>query len=236
MNKNIIVLISLLPVIGLAEEAFFTASPTNAQKGIVVVPLAQTEHSKERLSFIKQQKMKGYIEKEENGAKELIAMGQGHLENEINNTADPQDTHLKTDFSAIKLAFKFEPISFIQPIGFAVGGVYLDDLGWTAISTFFNDDSLGVCSYKLNNMAVSNGAVMVPQEMIIRDVNDKMTDIFVEGSVKSGFVYHVNWSDDIYNHFFECGKMSYDKKTINMMVDFAKRIDRAVVKNSSVLP
>jgi len=196
MKKNILTLalIAALPSLSFADDTFFTADPSKAETGVTIVPLSKMNPSKEMLSFLEQQKTKGFSDKESNEPQQMIKTGKFYL-NEINDNSDPTDTHMKSDLSKIKLAFKFKPIPFIKPIGYAVGGMYIKDSGWTAISTFFNDKELGTCKFKLNNMKLSNGAVRIAKETVRNDINNKITNVFVEGSVNSGFIYNVDWND-----------------------------------------
>lgn len=201
------------------------ADPSKAQSGIIIIPLAQMDSSAEALSFLQQQKSLGYSIKESNDPKEMIKMGKDY-HNEINDNPDPTDTSMKSNLSKVKLAFKFKPISFINPVGFAVGGMYIQDSGWTAITTFFNDKDLGACKFKLNNMKLSQGAVRIAKETVRYDINKKVTNVFVEGSTHSGFIYNVDWNDPTFNYFLECANMNFDKDITNRMIELAKKIDK----------
>lgn len=227
MKKIIFVLVLLftLPIKSFAEDTFYTANSSTAQNGIIILPLAQIDPSKEALNYLQQQKTQGYAIKESSDPHEMLKMGKSY-QNEINDNSDPKDTHMKSDLSKIKLAFKFKPISFIKPIGYAVGGMYIKDSGWTAISTYFNENDLGTCKFKLNNMKLSQGAVRIPQETVRYDINKKVTNVFVEGSVKSGFIYNIDWHDQTFNYFLECANMNFDKNITNRMIELAKKIDK----------
>ena len=221
-------IILFLPIISFAaDETFYTADPSKAKTGIIIVPISESNLSKEDLYFLEQQKTKGYADKESNEPKEMISSGKNYAE-EINDNDDPTDTHLKSTLSKIKLAFKFKQIPFLTPIGFAVGGLYIKDSGWTAISTFFNDKNLGACKFKLNNMSLSHGAVQIPEETVRYDINKKVTNIFVEGSFHSGFIYNVYWNDSTFNYFLECANMKFDNKIKTRMVKLAKKIDKNI--------
>ena len=223
-----IALITILPMTAFADKTFYTAQQSNAQSGVIIVPLSKMNPSNETLSFLEQQKTKGYSIKESNDAIDMLKAGKQNYSNEINDTSDPTDTHMKSDLSKIKLAFQVKPIPFIKPIGFAVGGKYIENSGWTAISMFFNDKNIGACRYKLNNMKISDGAVLIPEETVQHDINNKITNIFVEGSVRSGFIYNVNWNDATYNHFLECANMKYDHNITSQMIELAKKIDKNI--------
>lgn len=217
-----------IPTIVFADDSFYTANPANAKSGIIIEPLSKINPPKETLSLINEQKTKGYSEKISSDALEMLKANKRGYTDEINNISDPTDTHMKSNLSRIKLAFDFKPAPFIHPFGYAVGGEYINDAGWTAISTFFNEDNIGACRYKLNNMKIANGAVRIPKEIVRYDINKKVTTIFVEGSVKSGFIYNVTWNDATYNHFLECANMNYDKNITNRMIELAKKIDKTI--------
>lgn len=232
MKKYIFILVLLLGALSIkvfADDAFYTANPASAQNGIIIVPLSQMNSSKEALDYLRQQKTQGYAFKESNEPREIIKERKNYL-NEINdNSADPADTHMKSSLSKVKLAFKFKTIPFIKPIGYAVGGTYIKDSGWTAISTYFNENDLGACKFKLNNMKLSQGAVRIPQETVRYDINKKVTNVFVEGSTNSGFIYNVDWHDPTFNYFLECANMSFDKDITNRMIELAKKIDKSII-------
>src|SRR6476469_4971826 len=208
--KKFIFALSMLPACALAEppiDSIYTADPNNGPRGIVIVPSSKIANPPLVTANLMEQKTKGYVYTEKNNA---LAIMKDNKNIEINDINDPTDTHMKSDMSKIKLGFKFNPISFINPIGYAVGGTYIKDKGWTAIYSFFNDKELGSCSFKVNSMALSHGAVIIAKDTIEYLVNDKISSIYVEGSPKTGFVYTVTWDTNDYNYLLECANTKYD--------------------------
>jgi hypothetical protein len=216
----------MAPVMAHAEDTFYTADPNTTQKGIIIVPAKKMSMSPDLLSNLNEQKEKGYLYKESNDAIEMIRDSKNHYASELNNVSDVRDTHMKSNLQNIQLAFDFKPTSLINAQGYAVGGNYIDGKGWTAISTFFNDEQIGACRYKINNMALTGGAVRIAAEAVRYDINGKVTDIFVEGSPKSGFMYYVMWNDNDHNYSLECANMKYEKNIQSKMISLAKSLDK----------
>jgi hypothetical protein len=223
MKKTLVLLINLFPLAGMAYSTFYTADISKAPEGIVIVPAAKIDNSHRLIANLNEQKTKGYVYSEKNNALAIMKDNRNPEINDIIN--DPTDTHMKSDIKKIKLGFNFKPLACINAIGYAVGGAYIADKGWTAISTFFNDKELGSCNFKVNNMALSHGAVMIPQEQVQYDVNNKITSIYVEGSPKSGFVYNVMWDEHDYNYSLQCANQKYDADITVKMIQLAKKID-----------
>jgi len=157
----------------------------------------------------------------------MIKDTRNQYRSDINNLDDPKDTHMKSDFNKIKLGFKFTPINFINNIGYAVGGAYIENKGWTAISSFFEDKEIGACKFKVNSMKLSHGAVRITEEQITHEINGKVTSIYIEGTPKSGFVYNVMWDDNDYNYFLVCANPKYDAAITFKAIQLAKKIDKS---------
>lgn len=235
MKKSIslaIFAISFSPLV-FAYPVFSSAGLPAPGSGITIVPEKMMNLSPEmRRAESKgraQQKAKGYIEEESSYPKYLIKMGKLGAE-DINKNNDPYDTHMKYSPSQIKLAFEYKPTTAIKTsnvIGFAAGGLYIKDLGWTGIAEFFNAKDIGTCKYNLDNMKVANGAVQISAESVRYDINKKPTDIFVKGSINAGYIYSISWFDPVYQHTLECANMNYDDRTMTRMISLARNIDMA---------
>ena len=231
MKKYILTTISimfLLPVVSFSDQEFFTASPSNAKTGIIIVPLVQMSNPESIAAYLEDQKTKGYSLKESDEVKQMIKESHANYLSEINNISDPKDTHMKSDLSKIQLAFKYKGVPFLNSVGYAPGGTYIPNAGWTVIGTFFNDKEIGACEYRLNNMKLAKGAVLIPQESVRYDINNKVTNIFIEGSKHSGFMYNVTWNDETYNHFLICANLNLDNNITNRMIELAKKIDKTI--------
>lgn len=230
MKKSILTtcLLSLLPLTSYANEEFYTSSPQNAKKGIFIVPIAEMSSPESVTAYLNDQQSKGYSLKESNEVKQMISASLAKYSSEISNNSDPKDTHMKSNLSNIQLAFKYKGVPFINAIGYAAGGSYIPNAGWTTIGTFFNESEIGACEYRLNNMKLANGAVLLPKEAVRYDINNKVTTVYVEGSKQSGFMYNVTWNDDTYNHFLICANMTLDNTITNRMIELAKKIDKII--------
>jgi hypothetical protein len=136
------------------------------------------------------------------------------------------DTHIKASYKEIKLAFPYKEIPMQEGstiIGYAAIGEWHD--GWTGINVFFENKDLGICSYELNNMAISHGAVNISEDVARYDINKMPNTLLVEGSTKSGFLYRINFFDSQFSKSLECAKTKFDKSTTNKLIGFAKVLD-----------
>lgn len=222
MKKSLFIL-TILPTIVYAQDSFYTADPNKAPKGIIIVPAAKISNPKNIMKNISEQKSRGYVYNIHNNA---FAMINDNKNPDINNIDDPKDTHMKSDLTKIRLGFNFKPVSSINAIGYAVGGAYIENAGWTSISTFFNDKEIGSCEFGVNSMKLSHGAIRIAQEDVRHDVNNKITTVYVEGAPKLGFIYYVMWNDNDYNYSLQCANTIYDSTITTKMISLAKNIDK----------
>ena len=247
MYKKIflIILIFLAPF-SLQAEHVYSSDELELQQilnklphaGIEIVPLAEMDLSPEELaatiSHNNESKTMGYIKNTiSTYPKQLLNIRQ---QNNLTSASDSKskdqynsifvDTHMKTRITNIKLAFKFNglDISPSNVIGFAPIGGYVST-GWTGIKEFFIDKSLGTCAFTINNMALLHGGVKISKEAVRYDVNKKPGTLKVEGSNSTGFIYHIDWFDQQYEHDLECANSKYDKKLTESLIAFAQRID-----------
>lgn len=216
--------------------AYVKKEPFDASKGplpgsgVKVLPLNNVNipdsFKKKILSNMAQQKLKGYYFLQSDYPKQVLIKNKNSLF-EVDNSMNPFDTHLKKNLSATKLAFSYKGISNISSknfIGYAVLGMWKNN-GWTGIKAFFNDKDFGTCTYSLNNMALTKGAVQIPIEIVRHDINHKITVIDIKGNEGDGFIYTISWFDKIFSHDFECVNMKYDLTITEKMIGFAQEID-----------
>lgn len=88
-------------------------------------------------------------------------------------------------------------------------------------------NGVGVCNYSENNIKLSHGSIIIPEEDARKDINGKYTTIDIEGKKKSGFVYDIRWYDDNFFRQLECTSPQYDPDITQKLVELAKKIDKA---------
>lgn len=216
-----------------AENNVDTTGLPLSGSGVTIVPAkkmnlpASVAASQKLRAF--QLKTNGYIMLESSYPKYLVDMGK-YGPKGINRSFNAADTNMKYSPDQIKLGYEYHPIKIIQSeniLGYSASGTYIKDKGWSGIDTFFNFKNVGTCKYSLDNMKLTNGAVEISAETVRYDVNKKPTDIFVQGSVNSGFVYSVNWFDNSFAHALDCASMNYDKNLIEQVIALANKIDKS---------
>lgn len=227
-------LMILSPTLAFADSVFSTVGLPTPGSGVTIVPTASMNLPNATPEIASasypQENTKDYSESESSYPSFLLKMGK-HGATDLSENTDPEDTHMKRSASQIQLAFHLNPL--IEPnlipakdmLGYAAGGLYLKDRGWSQISAFFNAKEIGTCKYTLGNFKITNGAIQISAEHVRYDINKKPTDIFVTGSINSGFIYSVSWFDDTYQHTLECANMNDDKAITQRMIELSRKID-----------
>jgi hypothetical protein len=146
-----------------------------------------------------------------------------------------QSTHLRKQVNDLKLAFKFKGVpegntlaagGNITILGVAPkGGFHQDKGGWSGAGQFFDAKNIGSCAYSVMNVKASNTAARLAMEDVTYSVNNKVTISFVEGNKNSGFIYKVEWYDDITFHELECANMKYSEDMTKTVIALANQID-----------
>lgn len=190
------------------------------------------EFKKEISSNLMQQRTKGYKTSNDEFINFLLKLPERAPAEivEFKNNKNVGDTHLKSNFTEIKLAFKFKKITAIKQeniIGYAPIGSYLQkgkkDLGWSGIRVFFKDPMLGVCSYSFMKIQ----AVQLVKEGIKYQVNKKPSNYMVEGNYNIGFLYSLSWYTDNSMSTLECANVSLDRSNENKIISLADKIDQS---------
>jgi hypothetical protein len=204
--------------------------------GVLIVSSSEinvpNEFKKKIQANMLQMKSKGYYNSSSPDAQKLLAMKNINvvaLQNNGNeNPTDIQDTHMKSSIANVGLAFSYPELPNINEknvIGYAAGGMWTDS-GWTGIKEFFNDSTLGTCSFSLFNMALAYGNVRIGEDSVMYEVNKKAGTTEVYGSKTTGFTYNVSWYDNTYSHELECASPDFSKSTISKMIAFSNQIDK----------
>lgn len=136
------------------------------------------------------------------------------------------NSEIRKNHNEIAFAYSYlgTPSSeIIEHYGYAPIGAY-KETGWTGGVEFYKT-SFANCSYMENNMLAANGAVRIYENEATKDINGKYTFIEIEGNESSGFLYRVQWFDDIFNRDLECATREYSVETRNNVINLAKKID-----------
>jgi hypothetical protein len=209
--------------------------------GVMVVPPSELQIPEDQKIKIQsnmlQMKAKGYYDSDAPDAKNLLAMKNVKLvalqAKQSGKPNDPQDTNLKSSIADVGLSYNYSGIAFIPKqnvIGYAAGGIWIDNKGWTDIKEFFNDPELGVCTFTLHNMVSFHGNVRIGEDSVRYDVNKKPGTVSVYGNNTSGFTYNVSWYDNTYDHELECAQNTYNRTTLSKMIAYSNIIDKDLSK------
>ena len=209
--------------------------------GIQIVPRSQLnlpeEYLKQGLAEIKQRKELGYVEKDDPYITELLAMKKTAA-NDINlyaSNLNSESTHLRKSVHDLKLAFEFPGaeskgnlhyVQGMQILGAAPQGGYDQDAGWSGALTFFAYRDVGVCAYGVMNVEASGTAAMLAAEDVTYEINDKPTLIKIDGKPDYGFLYKVEWFDEVNFHELQCATQEYTPEVKKSVISLAKKLDK----------
>ena len=140
------------------------------------------------------------------------------------NSTNPVDSHLRSSYKKIPLAFKFSGIPKVdgRVIGYAAAGGYSQQGGWDGVVTFFEEKDLGICSY--TTFAIQK--VLLAEEKTDYSVNKKPTVNSIRGNKKSGFLYSLNWYTNNRLHSIECANRSFEPSLMGKIKNLANRVDK----------
>jgi hypothetical protein len=209
------------------------------KSGVFVVPSSAinipSEFKKKIQNNLVEMKTKGYYNSISTDAQNLMANKNVNLVAlQSKGKSDINDTNMKSSIAEVGLAFPYPGIPNIDKnnvIGYAAGGMLVENKGWTGIKEFFNDPELGTCNFFLSNMALSHGNVRIGEDSVQYVVNKKAGTTEVYGSNSTGFTYNLSWYDDTYSHELECATPKFSKATIKKMITLAKEIDEKLTKS-----
>lgn len=179
-----------------------------------------------------QMESQGYSDEDSYRPRELLNFKR-HAEMQFKMYKDDNrdsSTHIRQSAKELKLAFKYKGIPktlLSKTIGFVPQGSFHEE-GWSGIVQFFEDKKIGTCAYAHRDVIASHTAAEIALEDVTYDVNDKATLKTVKGSAENGFVYRVEWFDDIAFHELECANMTYSSDINDSVIGLANSIDSAI--------
>jgi hypothetical protein len=198
---------------------------------VIVVPLASMHLTPTQLKTmtddVAQQKANGYVMQTLSYPAFLLRLGQLNAA-DINKSTDPSGSLIKSSLSKFKISPAYQALSAVAPSdvrGFSVGGVYLKNLGWSGMTEYFNAPGMGTCQYNIENLPVTKVTVYASAETVSYDIHGKVTDKYVQGSPKSGFLYSLSWFDRSYIQTLMCANKDYDASIMGKMISLANTID-----------
>lgn len=220
MKKLILAALIFTPLIANAEVSVLKPDMLNIPDAL----------KKELIERKVQQETKGYYETTPRYADYLKSV-KSIAKREIRafSKADQYDTHLKSSYKDILLAFDYVPKKDIdneQTIAYAPIGSYVKEKGWTGIKVIFEKD-FGTCSYSYFNLKLSNGFVDLNQDFTTYKVNKKPSTESVEGNKHDGFVYSLDWYTKDSMSQLECLNSKFDKSIMQKLIALANKIDNS---------
>lgn len=246
--KRFVIILGLIPSLAFsftdAEKDIFTQEnikvlqskglPT-PDSGVELVPRSSLMSSdwqkqKDEKANLNQKKL-GYVKEDSARAQELLHFDEVVKTNQAAEAKmyKPSDTHLRHSVSDVLMAYTYVGVPEAEMkefLGIAPAGSYVNSptLGWSGAVEFFRN-SIGTCAYTENNLRISHGAARIAQEDARKDVNGKITLVFITGTDASGYLYRVKWFDNNFIRELECANSKYSVNTIKAVIDLAKRID-----------
>jgi hypothetical protein len=241
---NIFIVLLIMPVTACASYPS-EKPPENIsdfqypKSGVFVVSPSEinipSEFKKKIQNNLVEMKTKGYYSSISTDAQNLMAKKNVNLiALQSNGKADINDTNMKSSIAEVGLAFPYSGMPNVDKntiIGYAAGGMLVENKGWSGIKEFFNDPELGTCNFFLSNMALSHGNVRIGEDSVQYVVNNKAGTTEVYGSKSTGFIYNLSWYDDTYSHELECASPKFSKSIIPKMIAFANNIDKGLSKS-----
>ena len=243
MNKKIVLLSLCLSALSInsysSEQSIDDFMREKMQKegfdpngGVTIVPTAKLSAPKSLKNEWnvrrQEQKIKGYQSIYSDRAKELLQMGDVvHLTYKASaKNNDPNSSLLRKHMSEINMAYKFTPVPLSDTsklYGFAACNTFNN--GWTGVVEFFQNKEAENCAYTENNVTLTHAAVKVDEEVVLYDINNKVTTVNVEGNKDSGYVYTIDWMDSHFFRTLECASKRYSSDITASVIALARRID-----------
>lgn len=248
--KHVLVCLLLMTLfkVCLAEDKHYTSSEDlNAQinnylksqnlplsnSGIQIVPaqtlFASPAVKNKDFAMLYEQKKNGYVEEENPRAKELLEFKHiaSYQYKKFANALDPESTQLRHSTEELKMEYAFRGVPkdlMSHFTGVAPFGAFHEG-GWDGAVQFFENNETGSCAYTEHNLQLSHGGARLAKEAVTYEVNNKPTLLLVKGSKNAGFVYEVNWFDNLFAHTLECANRTYDLTITKNVVQLANKID-----------
>jgi hypothetical protein len=247
--KKIIIFLSVIPFMAYAitqeqKDAAYQANIKELQhlglptpdSGVQLVPRESLKMQKwKKQQFASESnelKENGYIKKSSDRAYELI-----HIQEQIKKNNPKQDalykdtsSELRKSPAAMRFAYTYVGVpnnDIVALYGIAPVGTYVKEPqeGWTGAVTFFKS-SFASCAYTENNMVAAHGAAQIAEEDSSDDINGKITLIDIEGNDSTGYLYRINWFDNVFNRNLECATKDYSRDYLMGTIALAKKIDK----------
>tara|TARA_Y100001968_G_scaffold81591_1_gene72678 strand:+ start:605 stop:1204 length:600 start_codon:yes stop_codon:yes gene_type:complete len=146
----------------------------------------------------------------------------------INVSSNPMKEGSRHSIDDIDMAYDFKGVpSYLitQSLGIAPSVTFIQGKGWAGAMQFFAHENIGNCSYRENNLKLSHGSAIIPEEDVTREVNGKVTISNVTGEIHHGFLYSVDWYDQSFFHELKCAKINYSPDILLEVIALAKQID-----------
>jgi hypothetical protein len=200
--------------------------------GVVVLPEQQMSEYKtfkaQRDKEHEEIKKYGYIKQFSPQTQSLLNFKEISRNQFAAKSSNPANEGLHHHINEIEMAYDFKGVpadAVTTMIGVAPSVTYIKGQGWAGAMQFFEKEGLGNCSYRENNLKLSRGSAILPQEDVTYEVNNKITIHLIAGKLNSGFMYSVDWYDENFFHELKCANEQYSEKLMNNAIELARQID-----------
>lgn len=200
--------------------------------GIILKPISELPHYEMLKESIESDnasiKKHGYIKRSSPEVQSLLNFKKGNKKFSPKNLTASADTGLYRSINDLQMAYRYYgvPASVMtNDLAVAPAGTYLQGQGWTGAAQTFESAGVGTCNYSETNAKLSHGSVFVPQETATYEVNGKVTQKFVKGEEREGFMYGVSWYDTTIYHDLECVQTVFSADSMKAVVKLAIAID-----------
>jgi hypothetical protein len=139
-----------------------------------------------------------------------------------NNNSSLEDNHWKKNIKDINLSWKFKPIIVGKILGYAPISSYSQAWNGVVVALKFGDN---YSRYEEKSIQANHSSINLPEEYTTKDVNNKPTMIWVEGNPNDGFLYQIQWFDNLFSHELSYVDNTYSKEKLYEVINIARTID-----------
>jgi hypothetical protein len=200
--------------------------------GAIVKPLNEMSNKKSILKLIEENKKNGFVDSNDIYIKTLMNFDDFSKEDyktTENEILPEYSTHLRHTLSELKLAYEAKtlPDDLVnKTIGYAPESIILPN-GWAGYVEFFTPkDFVSVCAYHETNIELTGSSAIFAKESVQNIIPNKINSMQIEGNVKSGFIYIIDWWDKTYRKRLECVAKGFDLDLKKSVIKLAVAIDK----------
>ncbi len=183
-----------------------------------------------------EQQRNGFVKESEPRAEELMTLKHvaPYHKKKYREVISSESTHIRGSKDELKLAYTFIGVpkeEMTLNIGLAPYGAFKsvkngdDGDGWDGAVQFFEKNGIGSCAYTEHNRKLAHSGVELIKELVTYDVDTKPSLVLVRGNHKTGFLYKVQWYDNIFSRELECANQQFSWQLRLDVIALANRIE-----------